>query len=151
MKDTDDEDYSLPNPEDYESLPDAFSSGSPKDLEDIAIGILNNSHYFCQSFVPTQLTEIRKSIATVNMRISKARSAEDYAKLSSTLRNLYASYSHLIEQNTVIFMSSYRPIYSLLTKGVTPDVTDDETSVDDISDELYTDTLSDSYNTYIDD
>jgi hypothetical protein len=145
----------LPNPDDFTPLSKDLASCTPEDIETIALNLLSNSHHFCNSFVPTQLKMIRDNISVLNKRLTKARSADDYTKLTSAMRNMLATYSQLIEQSTVVFMSSHRPLQTLLLQnrskaiGGVPEDIEMITAVD-TSGEIDTDSLSDSYQKYAD-
>jgi hypothetical protein len=149
------DDIVLPNPDDFVPLSKDLESCTPEDIETIALNLLSNSHHFCNSFVPTQLKMIRDNISVINKRLSKARSADDYTKLTGAMRNMLATYSQLLEQSTVVFMSSHRPLQTLLLQnrakiidGISQDA-EIITSVD-TSGEIDTDSLSDSYQKYVD-
>jgi hypothetical protein len=149
------DDIFLPNPDDFVPLSKDLESCTPEDIETIALNLLSNSHHFCNSFVPTQLKMIRDNISVVNKRMGKARSADEYTKLTGAMRNMLATYSQLLEQSTVVFMSSHRPLQTLLlqnraklTGGVSQDI--EVATVVDTTGEIDTDSLSDSYQKYSD-
>jgi hypothetical protein len=133
-----------------------FDLASMDDMEVISTKLLRQSYDFCNTFVPAQLVFIQKGISVANARMERAKSADEYMKLAATAKTLYASYSQLIEQSTVIFMSSYRPLNMLIETKV-KHVSDDNVTVSTIdsgdvivTDQIDISDIEDEYTQYID-
>lgn len=151
------------SPNDFNDISEVQStpleSVSGDKLQELSLKILQQSFDFCNEFVPQQLAHIRQNIETSNKRMTKCRSAEEYQKMAASSRVLLQSYSDLLEQSTVIFMSSYRPIVNLIvanklleSKGLDPNSISDSLDDDEIDDDEMDIAIgSDEHTPYMDD
>ncbi len=141
-----------------EFKPDAaeFDLATMDDMETISTKLLRQSYDFCNTFVPAQLEFIQKGISVANTRMERAKSADEYMKLAATAKTLYASYSQLIEQSTVIFMSSYRPLNTLIetkitqVSGKTTTTSDAEIGDVIVTDQIDISDIENEYSPYVD-
>ena len=101
-----------------EAVRKRLSDASSHDLDTMIAGLLEESYNFCSVYAPGQLVEVSKAIANCNKHLARASSPDEMMKLASALKSLQATYAQLLEQSTVVFMSTYKPLSALVQADV---------------------------------
>jgi hypothetical protein len=156
------EDLSEFDPRDYDEVPDEFPAVTDRfadlgvdSLTILSHQILREAYEFCNEFVPGQLAYIKRGITVANQRMERAKSADEYMKLAATAKTLYGSYAQLLEQSTVVFMSTYRPVLALIDAkskhiGTSMDDANERNSNEAVTEPLDISGLEDEYKPYQD-
>lgn len=80
-----------------------------------AAKLLEISINYCQEFVPGQIELLEKHIATINTRIEKCGNPRDLQSLATALTTLVKGHSALLEQSTIVYMASSKPLLNILS------------------------------------